>query len=338
MKYLVLICFSFNLFAHEDHSWLHDNKAYKSVKEIPFIEAPFVKKYEDLSISEDFLKLKLQEFSGAKTIKIDNETVTITERKSTENRILARQFLIQEYEKLGYATSLQDYSNANNTKGVKWGGPEAKNLLAKKANFIAEKKGTDPGKVLIISSHLDSVGNAGANDDGSGTIAALAVAKVLKDINFTYTVRFIAFDQEEIGLVGSKAYARTISMEDKENVIGVINMEMMATNSRKDGAFHVIDCERPESTFLTAEIVKMIQVYNIDLTPSSACTDRSDHSSFWKRGIPAVVLSENFFGGDNDSCYHRKCDVVDERLDFSYMGKITKAVALAAREILLPVK
>jgi hypothetical protein len=46
------------------------------------------------------------------------------------------------------------------------------------------------------------------------------------------------------------------------------------------------------------------------------------------------VISENFFGGDADPCYHAKCDVMDERLDYNYMSNILSAV-LDASETLL---
>lgn len=335
MKYLLLLLISVNVAAHEGHSWLDDSKAYKSVKKISFLKKAILKKFTKPKIETDFLITKLKELSGAKSVLIGNEQITIKERKSAQNRIHARNFLAQEYKKLGYDVRILAYGNKN-TKGVKWGGADAKQLVTKKANFVAEKLGRDPNKVLILSSHLDSVGNAGANDDGSGTIAALAIAKAIKDTDFEYSIRFIAFDQEEIGLKGSAAYARAIPMEERNNIIGLINMEMMATNSRNDGAFHVIDCDRSESQFLRQKIVNAIQTYNIDLTPSSACTNRSDHASFWKRNIPAVVLSENFFGGDNDPCYHRTCDIVDERIDFDYMRKIAEAVTIASMEILVP--
>lgn len=41
----------------------------------------------------------------------------------------------------------------------------------------------------------------GADDNGSGTVAVLEAARVLSPFEFDYTIRFIAFDEEEIGLV-----------------------------------------------------------------------------------------------------------------------------------------
>ena len=198
---------------------------------------------------------------------------------------------------------------------------------------MAEKLGKkDPKKVLILSSHIDSVKNRGANDNGTGTIGLLAVAKELAKKDYDFTVRILGFDKEEIGLVGSDAYVA--ALQDKAKLIGNINFEMMGVNARKDGAFHVIDCNKTNSVFLTDAIKSSIANQGLPLTVVKACTDRSDHASFWRHKLPAVVISENFFGGDGDACYHAKCDIMDERLDYNYMSYILSAV-LDASEALL---
>jgi len=176
------------------------------------------------------------------------------------------------------------------------------------------------------------MGNAGANDDGSGVISMLAIAKELKDKKFKSTLRFVGFSGEEIGLVGSSKYVSEI--KNKKEIIGNIQLEMMATNSRKDGAFHIIDCDKNNSVFMSKHIMSSIENLNIDLKKVPACTSRSDHGSFWKAGLPAIVISENFFGGDGDPCYHKSCDVLDDRIDFDYMAKITSSVASAVEAIL----
>jgi Zn-dependent M28 family amino/carboxypeptidase len=67
---------------------------------------------------------------------------------------------------------------------------------------------------------------------------------------------------------------------------------------------------------------------------TETCTDRSDHASFWKHGIPAVVISENFFGGDDNPCYHRACDKMDI-MNLSYYQKVAEASAGVVGSIVL---
>src|SRR5690606_29066648 len=94
-------------------------------------------------------------------------------------------------------------------------------------NLVAEKLGADPNRYLIVSAHYDSVSNAGADDDGSGVISALAVAQALKDLELAVNLRIVAFDEEERGLVGSKAYAADLNTTGElDGLVGVVNIEM----------------------------------------------------------------------------------------------------------------
>ncbi len=303
-------------YAHEDHDWREDYMGYLSVQyELPMTyqkstsgpnqRRVFVRK----SLDMDFFKTKLSVLTGATPY----GTLSISDRKSNENLDIARNFLKEEYEKLGFTVRFETFGGGK--------------------NFVAEKLGQkDSKKVLILSSHIDSVRNRGANDNGTGTIGLLAVAKELAKKDYAFTVRILGFDKEEVGLVGSDAYVA--ALQDKANLIGNINFEMMGVNARKDGAFHVIDCNKTNSLFLTEAIKSSIAGQGLPLTVVKACTDRSDHASFWRHKLPAVVISENFFGGDADPCYHAKCDVMDERLDYNYMSNILSAV-LDASETLL---
>ena len=264
-------------------------------------------------IDPEFLRTKLSEFSGAADLDLDGRTLRIQERGSLEGRELARRYLRREYERLGFVVSEQSYS----VKGT---------------NLIAEKVGTDPSKVLIVSSHYDSVRNAGADDNGSGTISALALAQALSGSSH-YTLRIVAFDEEERGLLGSRAYvAQLAQSQNLDRVIADIDVEMNGYNERKDGAFHVIDCDRADSKYISALVMEGVDKMNLPLQRSEACTDRSDHDAFWQKNKAAVVLSENFFGGDSNPCYHAACDKVDI-LDFNYMANVTRAVTWAAASI-----
>lgn len=307
MKTLLLsLLIALPAFAHQDKDWRQDYEAYLSVE----TEAPLKSISRSLPgrVDMEFFKEKLKVLAS-------------NERKSTKGLDIARAFLKDEYEKLGFETALHPFGSGT--------------------NFIAEKKGSkNAEKVLILSSHIDSVGNAGANDDGTGTIGLLAIAKELTKKEYPYTIRILGFDREEKGLIGSDAYVATIT--DKANIIGDIHYEMMGYHSRNDGGFHVIDCDKPflfnvgkaYSEFLSAEIKNSIQTLGTELHVVKTCTGRSDHASFWRAKIPAIVISENFFGGDGDPCYHAKCDIVDDRLNYDYMAKILEVSLDAVEKIL----
>lgn len=315
MKFLILtlLLASTSSFAHGDRDWREDYAAYLSVQyDVTPMDYSKLKKQAP-RLDMEFFKSSLQVLTGVTPF----GDQTITNRRDTKNLDIARAFLKAEYEKLGFTAGSVTFGRGS--------------------NFLAEKKGTlSPNKVLILSSHIDSVNNRGANDNGTGTVGLLAVAKILSESNFEYTVRILGFDKEEVGLVGSDAYVATLP--STEVIIGNINFEMMGVNSRKDGAFHVIDCDKPTSMVLSSEIRNSIASLGLPLTVVKACTDRSDHASFWRKKLPAVVISENFFGGDADPCYHARCDIMDERLDYAYMGNILESVLDASEKLLKKVQ
>ncbi len=286
---------------------MHPIKAQKSQLHFKQNFAP-----SRFAIDPNFLKQKLSEYSGETPVKIGTQTVSISERGSTKGRELARAYLAQEYAALGFKVIFEKYNS-----GI---------------NFIAEKAGADPSKFTILSSHLDSVGNAGADDDGAGTISALAIAKELASKSIKHTLKIVAFDEEERGLIGSKEYARALDQSGlMNNLTGVFHIEMNGYNKRQDGAFHVIDCKENTSAALSQLVIKAIQDNKIQLKAVPACTGASDHSVFWKYNKPSIVVSENFFGGDGNPCYHKACDKINI-LDFNYMARIAQAMGLAVAE------
>jgi acetylornithine deacetylase/succinyl-diaminopimelate desuccinylase-like protein len=183
MKSIILasILLTFSAFAHDDHDWRQDYMAYLSVQyELPMsYEKSAPAKFNTKRVDMTFFKQKL--------ITLTNTT----DRRSSENLDITRQFLKAEYEKLGFEVRFEAFGSGS--------------------NFVAEKKGaSEPDKVLILSSHIDTVRCKGANDNGTGTIGLLAVAQELAKKNFSYTVRILGFDKEESGLVGSDAYVASL--------------------------------------------------------------------------------------------------------------------------------
>ncbi len=78
-------------------------------------------------------------------------------------------------------------------------------------NFIVRIPGKDPSRAMILSAHIDSVGNPGAMDDGSGSAALLEVAHVLEEnqIQPEVDVYLAWFGSEELGLYGSAYFVNT---------------------------------------------------------------------------------------------------------------------------------
>ena len=84
-------------------------------------------------------------------------------------------------------------------------------------NTIASRPGTEPGlKPIMIGSHTDSVPNGGRFDGSLGTLAALEVARVIVEqgIELRHPLEVVDFQNEEGGLIGSKAMAGRLPQSD----------------------------------------------------------------------------------------------------------------------------
>lgn len=266
------------------------------------------------AVSPAFLDQKLRELTGALPVTINGSSTTIAERGTAAGRQKAAAYLAAYYRELGFTVSYHHYGN----DGI---------------NVVAERAGSAPSRVLLVTSHYDSVSNPGADDNGSGTVSAMAVAQALAKVPLQHTLRIVAFDQEERGLVGSKAYVQWLnSRSELNNVLGVLNLEMTAYDSDGDGAFHAIDCGENTSSNLTRKLGESITQTGLVLQRREACTNRSDHAMFWRYNVPAIAVSQNFFAGDANPCYHRACDQVGS-LNGDYMTKLTRAVTSTVADI-----
>ena len=96
-------------------------------------------------------------------------------------------------------------------------------------NIIAEKRGTSAdGGVVVMGAHYDSVPKSqGAGDNGTGVAALVLMAHELADAEFPFTVRFIFFGVEEIGLRGSRHYVESLSAAELRDIVVMKNFDAM---------------------------------------------------------------------------------------------------------------
>lgn len=87
------------------------------------------------------------------------------------------------------------------------------------SNIVAQTAEGDPENCVMLGAHSDSVPEGpGINDDGSGTLSLLEVAKQLTKYSVKNCVRFAWWAAEEEGLVGSDFYAASLSPEENQKV------------------------------------------------------------------------------------------------------------------------
>jgi Zn-dependent M28 family amino/carboxypeptidase len=90
-------------------------------------------------------------------------------------------------------------------------------------------------RVLVIGAHLDSVrAGPGVNDNGTGVAALLEIARVLRKSSSRLNVQFAFWGAEELGLFGSRAYARTL---DPQRIVGYLNFDVLGSPTRSYGVY-----------------------------------------------------------------------------------------------------
>ena len=99
------------------------------------------------------------------------------------------------------------------------------------ANVVAELQGADPeGGVVVLGGHYDTVpGVPGANDNGSGIATLLTIARQASQRTYPFSLRFIAFGSEEIGLLGSQRYVDSLSQSELADIVAMFNFDALGT-------------------------------------------------------------------------------------------------------------
>ncbi|HWS32646.1 MAG TPA: M20/M25/M40 family metallo-hydrolase, partial [Actinoplanes sp.] len=99
-------------------------------------------------------------------------------------------------------------------------------------NVLAERRRRETGgPVVMVSAHYDTViGAPGANDDGSGTVLTLEIARVLRRLPTAATLRFALWGSEEQGLIGSRYYVAQLPQAERDRILAVYQNDMVATS------------------------------------------------------------------------------------------------------------
>ncbi|KAI8901161.1 hypothetical protein BC833DRAFT_578679 [Globomyces pollinis-pini] len=205
-------------------------------------------------------------------------------------------------------------------------------------NVLAETINGDENKIAFFGCHLDSVpAGPGINDDGSGAMGTLELARALHDSELSQTtvqkIRFGWWTGEEIGLLGSRYYMNDLQENHPEEVSYIklnIDTDMIASPNYVRGVWDgsSIPDQQSEVAVKSRTLHELFRNHfkSKDLPIFSfPFNGRSDFQPFLDAGIPAggVITGEDeiksvesaaLFGGVSgmvlDPCYHQDCDRV----------------------------
>lgn len=163
----------------------------------------------------------------------------------------------------------------------------------KTANVCGMVKGTThPDSVLFVTAHYDHLGGLGkeayfpgANDNASGVGMLLALAKYYAAHPQPYTVAFICFAGEEIGLLGSKYYTEH-PLIPLENISFLINLDLTGTG---DEGIMVVNATEYRKAFELIKHINAAQHYLAEVKERGKAAN-SDHYFFTEKGVPAFFI------------------------------------------------
>lgn len=228
----------------------------------------------------------------------------IPERGSRQGRDMTRTYLTETLEQLGYKVERHEY-RSNGT-----------NIMTR---LMAD---TPTDEYIIVGAHMDSVSNAGADDNSTGSAAVLEVARVMQQVKGRQVnLIFAWFDEEELGLIGSKYMARQFR-KDGLKVLSVHTLDMVGYDRDED---NVIEIERPDG-HLWAYYQQVNKTHGLNLPLERTNSGSTDHVAFRAEGFISVGLCEEWVNKDTTPYYHRKTDQYDT-LNFTYLTNVTRLVS-----------
>jgi Zn-dependent M28 family amino/carboxypeptidase len=182
------------------------------------------------------------------------------------------------------------------------------------ANVIGYVRGSEStDRYLVVSAHFDHLGERngeiynGADDNASGTAGLLLAAAYFSAHPPKHSIIFVAFDAEEKGLQGARAFVAKPPVERSEIALN-INMDMISHNDRDElyavGTHHYPFLKPYLEKVAASSDIKLLFGHDLPGTGSDDWTGASDHGPFhseWE--LPFV-----YFGVEDHVDYHKPTD------------------------------
>lgn len=217
---------------------------------------------------------------------------------------------------------------------------------------IVARFGPAQGPLLVIGAHYDSHGHTrtpGADDNASGVAGLIELARLLVAHPPTQPVELVAYTLEEpphfrSDDMGSARHAQALAASGRPVEL-MISLEMIGYFSDAEGSQHypvpglswlypsrgnfIGIVSRPQDWRETRRLKAAMRgaaplpVESINTVPAVPGVDFSDHLSYWRAGLPAVMVTDTAFARNLE--YHQAGDTHD-RLDYRRMAQVVQGV------------
>ena len=296
-------------------------------------------KMKKASVFIGLLFVYLQGFSQADTtlIKEHFDKIVKTEKyrnyRNVQTLDTIASYIKAQFENYADTTYYQKYTVDNN---------EYKNVISVFGKHLK--------KTIVIGAHYDVCGDQdGADDNASGVIGLLELARLLKGKSLNHRIELVGYTLEEPPFFRTKnmgSYRHAKSLFDfKRDVLGMLSFDMIgyfdeAKNSQKfpigimsclfgtKGDYIMLVNKWGKGKFarrlkrkLTSQ--NIIKAKSLSGPKSIEGLDWSDHLNYWKFGYSASMLTDT--GPNRNKNYHQKSDIIDT-IDIPKMAKVIDAV------------
>ncbi|KAF0108450.1 MAG: glutaminyl-peptide cyclotransferase [Anaerolineaceae bacterium] len=249
----------------------------------------------------------------------------------TDGEAEAARYIMDAFGQMGYAAELQAFSAETDDGG-----------MINSANVIAIKDG-DSTQAIVVGAHYDAVDDGlGSDDNASGVAVMLEVAGLVKDVSTPYTIYFVAFGAEEVGLLGSDAFVSSLSEGDLADIVLMVNLDSVTAG---DIAYAYSPEGRAEARDWAMDWAAS-NGYDLQTVPDINLADdegggTGDYEAFDLAGIPWLYFEATNWDlgnqdgytqvdpqyGDNGAIIHTEYDTLDY-LDATFPGRVDERLDL----------
>ena len=259
---------------------------------VGFAQAPHLHEHTYPVIENENPEIRaLMESVSIDSIEAYIEHLTSYHNRRFDSRYIydVQDWLVAFYEHLGVDTvMLHDFKvdkpdypeeTADNVIAVQWGTKMPEEFVVCGAHYDSwNPDGIDP----------DTIRSPGADDNASGVAGILETARILSNYTFDRTIIYANWNAEEIGLVGSAAYAADCAAQDMD-IVGYFNLDM--TGYLQEGTdIHVHLLYTTQDSLIANYVYNLSHVYfpEMYIHQNWLAWGDSDYSSFNRNGYAAV--------------------------------------------------
>ena len=194
-----------------------------------------------------------------------------------------------------------------------------KSEIVKARNVVGYIEGEKKDEFIVVGGHYDHLGKwdgyifNGADDNASGTVGVMTVAKAIMATGKKpeKSIIFAAWTGEEKGLYGSKFFVQEAQKKNM-NIVLDLNYDMIARDVEKDSLKNMADMSYTKAYAGIEKITrKNLEDYHINLDLTYSASEKpsggSDHASFADAGIPVF-----YFMAAMHPDYHQPSDEVNK--------------------------